>query len=328
MVNTYFNEASLLFLLLAPGSRSCPKVDRFRLYFMFNNGLGYNLCMFDTLDADILEKIKNWASDNSNIKTVILTGSKANGAAKADKLSDFDIELFVDNIDAFNDDTWLLMFGKILSKWPLNPGFSGFRANSITRLVVFEDYSRIDFQIMPIAEFNNAVYDEGLLVLIDKIGLASSIPKPTRTNHLITKPSEQQFVDAASGFYWDVPYIAKALRRGEISFARYMLLGAIRYESFGRMLAWYLSSQRNWCIEYGVHGRNFEKYADKELASKINNLCADENPDNIWETTKQMIELFDMFTLHLAKELEYPTGKINTAGIIKYCKAILNTSLD
>lgn len=63
--------------------------------------------------------IKEWAVKNSLIRVCLLTGSRASSGKEVDLLSDYDIDLYVNNLDPFllNDD-WLEPFGPVMIRWP------------------------------------------------------------------------------------------------------------------------------------------------------------------------------------------------------------------
>jgi len=44
---------------------------------------------------DMVQTVTDWAKDNENVRAVVLTSSRANPQAPVDRLSDYDIELFV-----------------------------------------------------------------------------------------------------------------------------------------------------------------------------------------------------------------------------------------
>ena len=50
-------------------------------------------------DDAVIEKLKNWATENDSVRAVILTGSRANSNSYTDEFSDYDVELYV-------TDTW------------------------------------------------------------------------------------------------------------------------------------------------------------------------------------------------------------------------------
>lgn len=106
--------------------------------------------MFDENESDVLAKLINWSEANDDVRALILTSSRASANKTPDKLSDYDVEEIVDSLDPFMSDDWLSVFGRVIIKWPLSPRNTGYSTDSITRLVVFSDFPRIDSQIIAI----------------------------------------------------------------------------------------------------------------------------------------------------------------------------------
>lgn len=124
----------------------------------------------------IKQKITNWGNQNEHIRAVVLTSSMAtNAKVQTDAFSDFDVVVYTNSIDSFRSDDWLSFFGEVLVRWPQKPQ-STFDENWLTRLVIFEDRMRIDFQI---TDKSNAIPGDlysGFEVLIDKDGVTQSFP--------------------------------------------------------------------------------------------------------------------------------------------------------
>ncbi len=114
-----------------------------------------------------LKHITGWLNGISKIQCAILTGSRVSNEPRIDFLSDFDIHLFVSDLEMFKkNDDWIEEFNKIMIRWPLKPG-STFDNKWITRLVLFHNELRIDFQITLPEYFDPGNYDSGFEVLID-----------------------------------------------------------------------------------------------------------------------------------------------------------------
>lgn len=60
---------------------------------------------------DVLEEITSWAKENADIRIVLLVGSRADPDAKIDLLSDYDVEIAVNDPRKFlNSEEWLSSF--------------------------------------------------------------------------------------------------------------------------------------------------------------------------------------------------------------------------
>ncbi len=96
---------------------------------------------------NMAREVSDWAEDNENVRVAILTSTRANPNAPVDALSDYDIELYVEDLQPFlAGDGWLEIFGEVLVCQPYKPAIGD--ENDVWRLVIFKDAPRIDFHIM------------------------------------------------------------------------------------------------------------------------------------------------------------------------------------
>jgi len=272
-------------------------------------------------DDNVIDKLRCWGEEQDYIQAIILTGSRANPNAAIDVFSDYDVQLFVKDIKMFLTDDWLSYFGKILIKWPLKP-VSTFSKDWITRLVLFENRVRIDFQITPKSTIEASAYDSGFRVLVDKQGLTENLHSPAFTEYLVKKPTREEYEDLVNGFFWDVIYIAKYLWRDEIYFARYMFDSVIRYQQLCKMIEWHVGSQNNWAIDTGKYGRFFKRYLDPGTWAEIESTFAGADLENNWTALFKLIQVFGKLAKHVAANLGYEYPKTLDARITGYCAEI------
>lgn len=242
-------------------------------------------------EVDILAQIITWANAWDNVRAVVLTSSRSDPRHRQDDLSDYDIEVFVRDVaPLLADDSWLAPFGEILVRWPRRPGPTG-ADGWITQLAQFTDGLRIDFQFTAGSEPDRIELDHGYRVLVDKDGLTADWPLPTFTSYTVQPPSEDEFADTVNAFWWDMLYVAKALRRGELPFARYMLDAAIRYESLERLLGWHVGATVGWGTAVGLHGKWLEQHLSRELWAKYLETCRGGDAVEVERAMWAMVEL-------------------------------------
>jgi aminoglycoside 6-adenylyltransferase len=63
---------------------------------------GYNIHMLHRENA--IETLQSWAEEQDSVVAMILTGSRANPSAVTDIFSDYDIQLFVTDIEPYMND--------------------------------------------------------------------------------------------------------------------------------------------------------------------------------------------------------------------------------
>jgi len=259
-------------------------------------------------EKEVLSQIDEWAQKNELVRAVVLTSSRVDPKKRIDFMSDYDIELYVVDLCTFQkDDTWLNVFGSIMIRWPLKPR-STFDENWLTRLVLFKDGVRIDFQITDEKQIDSKVYDDGCRVLIDKDALTANLSQPTFTKYIIRKPSRQEYETLVHDFWWDATYVPKYLWRDELPYAKYMFDNIIRYSYLQRMVDWYIGQQHDWTVSTGLYGKWFKRYLDTETWTELESTYANSDIKENWVAFFRMVDLFRKMATKVGVQLgyEYP----------------------
>jgi aminoglycoside 6-adenylyltransferase len=269
-------------------------------------------------EATVLRQVSEWAESAQNIRTVILTSSRADPLSHPDMLSDYDLQVFVHDLEPITrDDQWLQSFGAIMVRWPLSPQSTS-TPGWITQLVVLEDGVRIDFQFTEgkLPRFDE--HDHSYTVLGDKDHLADAWPNNSFATP-IERPSAEAFLDRTNAFWWDILYVAKGLWRGELNYAKYILDGTIRYEKLLPVLRWHIGLQHGWETRLGLHDRWLHRYLDPPTWDEYLQTFADAQTEANWSALLTTTRLFRRTAQAVAAELgcEYPdqTDKNVTAFI-------------
>lgn len=255
-------------------------------------------------EPSVLSQLVTWA-EQDNIRAMILTSSRADPNRTPDILSDYDVEVYVKDTTPFTqDDTWLAYFGDVMVRWPLQPQTT-FSKDWITQLVLFEDGVRIDFQITANRSINAQSLQAGYRVLIDKDGLAAQLPPSGMSHYAITPPTAEAFTDRLNAFWWDIVYVPKALWRGEMNYAKYMLDYAIRFEKLEPLLSWYIGVQRGWSVNVGIYGRWFQNYLDAETWAHYQRTFAGSDLGDNWRALFETLSLVRRIGQHVADALGF-----------------------
>ena len=254
---------------------------------------------------EILEQLVQWARNRESVRAVVLTSSRANPERETDILSDYDVECYVTDIELFErSDGWLSHFGEIMVRWPLIPR-SAVPWADITRLVLFEDAVRIDFQIRKIAGIPADAYDDDYRVLLDKDGLLAHLKPPTHTKHLVNKPTREQYETLASEFWWNAHYVPKSLKRDELPFAAGMLCRSIRGKYLHTAIGWLIGLENDWSVNPGVSGRKFKHYLDDATWGAYEATFAGPEIEAQWAAFFSSVELFRRLMRRVADDLGY-----------------------
>lgn len=269
----------------------------------------------------VLGQLKKWAKSRATIRTVLLTSSRADPHRTPDILSDYDVEVFVQDATPFQDDAWLADFGPIMVRWPLHPQPT-FDNDWITQLVLFEDGVRIDFQITALPPTASQNLDSGYRIIVDKDNIASQLPAPTHSTYVITPPTAAAFDDRLNAFWWDIVYVAKALHRGELNYARYMLDGTIRFDKLQPLIEWHIGLQHNWLVNTGIYGRWFQEYLDLPTWEAYEKTFAGADFEDNWRALFATLEFVRIIGRGLAQVLGFHYPEQTDKNVTNYIRWI------
>ena len=256
----------------------------------------------------VLNEFDEWARENDLVRAAVLTSTRANPERETDFLSDYDIEVYVADVEPFRkDDLWLTHFGRIMACWPFRPQ-SGAEGVDVTRLVLFKDRVRIDFQIFHKDRIAARVYDDDYKILIDKDGLATDLGPPTVSQHLVRRPSREAYETLVNDFWWNAHYVAKHLWRDELPFAATMLGQALRDKYLRTVIDWSIGLRHDWAVNTGIFGKKFKHYLDDETWSEYESTFAPAGIEENWQAFFNAVALFRRLAKLVGRSLgyEYP----------------------
>jgi aminoglycoside 6-adenylyltransferase len=279
-------------------------------------------------ENEVLTQFDSWARGNDLVRAAVLTSSRARPDRKIDFLSDYDIELYVGDLESFQrDDEWLDAFGPIMARWPLRPRSTG-NDRWITRLVLFKDGVRIDFQISDQLTIAPDEYDDGYKILIDKDDLTTRLNPPTFSANWIKKPSQEQFDTLVREFWWDATYVPKYLWRNELPFAASMLSQAVRAEYLHNVIEWFIGLQHGWSVNTGLRGKHFKRYLDEELWSEYTATFAGAEIEENWQAFFNAVSLFRKLARIVGEGLGYAYPMQMDKEMTEYFTHIRNYKLE
>ncbi|MCF7792887.1 MAG: aminoglycoside 6-adenylyltransferase [Candidatus Cloacimonetes bacterium] len=282
----------------------------------------------------ILTNIIDWAETIDQIKVIILEGSLAAGEEK-DELSDFDINLFVEDTEQFlQNDEWFTQFDEIVV---FQKERTFYRDTFIrTRLVIYQNSRRVDFSLWPVSILESWIknqelpefYKNGYEILLDKLNIADNLTKPSYDGYPVTKPSKDVFLQTIYNFYFEAAIIAKYLSRGNLWFACKLSNGPIKY-FLQQMIIWQAAEKANWNLQ-GMNslGKNLEEKISADIIQKLHKTFSKYDLNDCWKSLFFMIEMFDEISKKLSVkfEIEYPDKKIGK--VMNYINKIKSRHAD
>jgi aminoglycoside 6-adenylyltransferase len=276
-------------------------------------------------EADVLGRVREWATDHPLIRAVVLESSRAVRQAVLDRFSDYDILLVVSDVHPFADDnSWERYFAEPLVRFGDMVTLLGFE--TYFRLVLYQDHTKIDYAIWPLEllqriverEESNELLDWGYHVLLDKDGLAVRLPPPTRSAYIPPKPTEQDYQALVEEFWWETTYAAKHLWRDELVPAKYNLEVVMKCELLLRMLEWRVELDHGWTWKPGVLGRGLKQALPPDLWSALERTYAGPGIEDNWEALFEMTTLFRRVAQEVGHALEYTYPQELDRGVSAY----------
>ena len=285
-------------------------------------------------DDEILGRIVAWAEEQPLVRAVVLESSRTVAGASLDRFSDYDILLVVAETRSFSEDNdWQRFFGEPLTRFGDAKETLGF--TTYFRLVFYQDHTKIDFAIWPVALLRAVVerqestdlLDWGYRALLDKDGLAARLPTPTRTAHIPKKPTEREYLALIEEFWWEATYVAKNLWRDELVMARYNLDVVMRSELLVPMLEWRVELDRDWSWKPGMAGRGLKRALPPDLWAAFERTYAGPDISENWDAALAMTALFRRVAREVGDALGYTYPQAMDDGVSAYLEAVQQLSV-
>jgi aminoglycoside 6-adenylyltransferase len=266
-------------------------------------------------EAVVLASLVAWGQSSPSVRALVLTSSRARQDGSADLLSDYDVIVAVRDAASFvADEAWLAGYREPLVGWGDKDELLG--STTTFRGVVHADGVRIDYTLWPEVLLGRVseeatlpdALDVGYRVLLDKDGQTSHWPPPTYTAHVPARPTKEEYDALVEEFWWDTTYVAKALWRGELFFAKFMLDFDTKHIALRRFLEWQVELDHDWALRPGAYGRGLERLLPSDVWAELARTYVGTDVEENWEALSRTIALFRRVATDVADALgfEYP----------------------
>ena len=247
--------------------------------------------------------IADWAREREDVRAVLVVGSQARTDTPADRWSDLDAVLFVDEpARLVDEESWVGEFGTPVLTF-LEPTAIG---EQVERRVLYEHGEDVDFPLVDAAKWRDllptatGVLGRGYRVLYDELGLEDELrrleppagPAP---------PDAAAFRQLASDFWYHALWTAKKLRRGEVFTAIECLDGYLK----GRLvtlLEWHARAV-DPTVDTWHDGRYLERWADPGALSALERAYAHYDLRDVARALWETIDLFQGLEEETARRL-------------------------
>jgi aminoglycoside 6-adenylyltransferase len=272
----------------------------------------------------LLAAVVDWAGETDDVRAVVLVGSYARRDTPADRWSDLDLLLFLDDPDRYvHDDAWIARFGSPVLTF-LEPTSV---ADRVERRVLYDDGVDVDFPLLPAEAARELatvagvgmVLARGYRVLHDEIGVAdvlaeAAVPEPHEL------PDGAAFTQVASDFWHHALWTAKKLRRGEVFTAISCLDGYAKLRLV-TMLEWHARAV-DPTADTWHDGRFLERWGDPGALAALERAYAHYDVRDVARALWETIDLFQGLEeetagrLGLAVGLDHPDLRRRIAEVV------------
>ncbi len=273
----------------------------------------------------VLDQLTRWAGEHGEVRSVIITSTRASPDAHLDAYSDYDVVLVVNTVRPLVEDTtWLSDFGEVLvAYWDPLRVDSATGAEEVNSVVNYTDGLKIDFSLWSQQAFAditggpdpNPELDAGYRVLVDKDALTADLPAPTFNAYIPVRPDEATYLRLITDFLIGVPYVAKCLLRGELLPAKWVLDFDMRFNYLVPMLEWRVECDHAWKLKTGSLGKGLQAYLPGNVWDELQRTFVDADPDKNWEALFAMVALFGRIAQELAESLGHTYPESLVAGV-------------
>jgi len=275
-------------------------------------------------ETTMMALILNTALADERIRAVIMNGSRVNPNVLPDRFQDYDVIYIVTDLASFlADPTWIDRFGeRMILQLPDLMGAEAPREDGgFTYLMQFMDGNRIDLTLIPVTHTGKMQNDSLSVLLLDKDQRFDPFPPPSEDSYLPTPPTPKDFADCCNEFWWVSPYVAKALKREEILYARHLLDTVLRQELM-RMLTWWFGIKTSFQHNPGKMGKHFKDMLSAEHWEQLLSTYSPAEINPTWGALFRMADLFREMGCEVAQNLGYSYPEEDDNRVRCYLKEI------
>jgi aminoglycoside 6-adenylyltransferase len=271
-------------------------------------------------EEEVLDMLVAWAQHSDCIRAMRITGSRGDPTRPPDDLSDYDVEVFVRNRNAFEaNESWVDAFGEVMVRWPLHPSRT-LDGPWTTQLVLYQDGVRIDFQITDESPAATPSLGGTYRILVDKDrAFSADVPADP---FALCPPDGRAFAERVNAFWWDIVYVPKALCRDELNLAKSMLEGTIRFDKLRPLIEWYIGTTVGWEVRTGLSGRWFKRHLSPELWRRYERTFAGSDLDDNWRALYATIGFTRTIARAVARALAFTYPERTDALVTAYIETL------
>jgi aminoglycoside 6-adenylyltransferase len=257
---------------------------------------------------DLIEAaIADWARGRGDVRVALVVGSRARTDIPADRWSDLDVILIVDDPEPYAaDETWVAEFGTpVLTFLEETPG------GQHERRVLFVDGEDVDLPLFPLSALDRleqsanakALLARGYRLVVDKIGVEERLRALIEGEPGSAPPSQTDIVQLTSDFWYHALWTAKKLRRGEVFTAIDCLDGYMKARLV-TLLEWHAQAV-DPSVDTWHAGRFLERWADPGALAALERAYAHYDLRDVARALWETVDLFQAVEEETARRLGF-----------------------
>ena len=221
---------------------------------------------------DLIEAaVTDWAREKADVRAAVVVGSRARKETPADRWSDLDVILIVDDPESYAESAeWVSEFGT-----PVMTFMEETPVGQRERRVLYETGEDMDLPLFPLSALERleqnadvaAILARGYRMLVDEVGLDERLRRIAQRASEPEPPTQADFDQLTADFWYHALWIAKKLRRGEVYTAIGCLDGYLKARLV-TLLEWHARAL-DPSVDTWHGGRFLERWADPGALSAL-----------------------------------------------------------
>jgi aminoglycoside 6-adenylyltransferase len=250
--------------------------------------------------------VSDWAQEREDVRAAVVVGSHARSEVPADRSSDLDVILIVDDPEPYAADAqWVEEFGTPVLTF-LEPTAVG---DQRERRVLYDTGEDVDFPLIPVdalerleaSENAAALVARGFCVLVDRIGLEPRLTRLAAESRAVKSPTQHDLTELASDFWYHALWTGKKLRRGEVFTAIECLDGYMK-DRLVALIGWHARAL-DPAVDTWHGGRFLERWGDPGALAALERAYAHYDLRDVARALWETIDLFQGLEDETARRL-------------------------
>ncbi len=272
-------------------------------------------------EQEIFSEILQFAKEDKNIDIAVLNGSRVNPNAPRDFMQDYDVRVYVKDLDAAYiykaKRSWISRFGDLVMLQQNN-----FEDGSFIFLLQYKDSIRIDLSFQAKEMLEIELKEDSLSkIILDKNNEVKVLPEPSDITYFTKCPSETEWNETLNELWWLQGYIGKELWRNEIPFVK-QLYDVYFMECLRKLLSWSVCFDKDWKLNVGKSGKWLKRYLAKDIYEEFISLYSSADYEEQWDKLLRSGSLIREIGQELADKMGYVYPLQDDQNVSDYIRRI------